>query len=251
MSAQINLYHPRYRLRQELLTLLNLVLATVALYGVLILASVWLWRQADERQQLAAAKETQHAALKASADAALEAVKARKPNSKLQAEAEQAEAVQRRREEIVALLESGAVGSSTGFAEYFRSLARQAPHGLWLTGLSIGHGGHSLEIRGSMLDAAALPDYLRRLNTEKAFQGRSFAALTMTRPTPSAAANVALGVIPDAPLVTTQAGAAPMATVSPAPTFAAARAKSIAPTPIDFVLSPAAQDGGAAAKAKP
>ena len=68
-----------------------------------------------------------------------------------------------------------------------------------------------MEIRGSMLAAAALPEYIRRLGAEKAFQGRSFAALTMSRDEPPAAA-------PEK-----------VVAVSPAPTFA---------QPINFVLMP-------------
>jgi hypothetical protein len=65
-----------------------------------------------------------------------------------------------------------------------------------------------------MLNPATLPEYIRRLGTEKAFQGRSFASLTMNRADPPAAVRPA----------------GPGAAVSPAPSFP--------PRPVDFILMP-------------
>lgn len=213
MSAQINLYHPRFRKQRELLTLRNVLLAAASLYGVLALAGGWAWRDAAIRGEAAAAAETR---LKVAKDAVESATKAaaRQANPQLIAEVAGAEALLRRRGEIAQLLEGGAVGSTGGFAEHLRGLARQVPEGLWLTGFAIGPGGRDMEIRGSMLDAAALPEYIRRLGGEKAFQGRSFAALTMNRAEPAP------------PLRPVGQAAA----VLPAPT--------LAPRPVDFVLMP-------------
>ncbi|MCX7156851.1 MAG: PilN domain-containing protein [Rhodocyclales bacterium] len=147
-------------------------------------------------------------------EAATKAAAIRKANPQLIAELESAEGRLRRLGDIARLLESGAVGSTGGFADYLRGFARQVPEGLWLKAFTIESGGNDMEIHGSMLNAAALPDYIRRLGTEKVFQGRNFAALTMNRVEPPAAVRpVAQG-----------------AAVSPTPTPA--------PGPIDFVLMP-------------
>lgn len=215
MSAQINLYHPRFLKQRERLTLGNVLLAAAVLYAVLVLAGGWARREAATQADAAAATEAQ---LKVAKDAVAAATKSagRQANPQLIAEVASAEALLRRRGEIAQLLESGAVGSTGGFAEHLRGLARQVPEGLWLTGFSIGPGGRDMEIRGSMLDAAALPGYIRRLGGEKAFQGRSFASLTMNRAEP-------------APVMRPVGQAA---AVSPAPTLA------LVPRPIDFVLMP-------------
>jgi hypothetical protein len=147
-------------------------------------------------------------------EAATKAAAVRKPSPQLIAEVERVEGLLRRRGEILRLLEGGVVGSTGGFAEYLRGFARQAPQGLWLTGFTIGSGGNDMEIRGSMLNPAALPDYIQRLGTEKAFQGRNFAALTMNRADPPAAVRPA----------------AQGAAVVPVPTSAL--------RPVDFVLMP-------------
>lgn len=214
MSAQINLYHPRFLKQHDLLTLGNVALAAVACYTLLAAVGGWAWQEAASRKQAAVAAEAQLQSAKQQVEAATKSAALRKPNPQLIAEAENTESMLRRRDEIARLLEGGAVGSAGGFAEYMRGLGRQVPQGLWLTGFTIGSGGNDMEIRGSMLNSAALPDYIRRLGTEKAFQGRTFAALTMNRTVPP----VAVGTL-----------AQGVAVVS-APTSG--------PHPIDFVLMP-------------
>jgi hypothetical protein len=215
MSAQINLYHPRYLKQRELLTLGNVLLATVALWLVLAVAGGWAWQNAATHELAATAAENQLKAAKQQVDAATKAAGARRPNPQVVAELERIEILLRRRGDVARLLESGAIGSTGGFADYLLGFARQVPEGLWLTGFSIGAGGGDMEIRGSVLNPSALPEYIRRLGDEKAFRGRSFAALTMSRGDPSAPA---------------AAGAQGAAAVKPAPTVASA--------PVDFVLMP-------------
>ncbi len=214
MSAQINLYHPRFLKQHDRLTLGNVAIAAVVVYAVLAAAAGWAWQDAAARKEAAAAVEAQLQAAKEHVEEVTKAAATRKPNPQLIAELESAEGLLRRRADIARLLESGAVGSTGGFAEYLRGFARQVPEGLWLTGFTIASGGNDMEIRGSMLNPAALPDYIRRLGAEKVFQGRSFAALTMNRADPPAAVRPV----------------AQAAAVSPAPTAA--------PLPIDFVLMP-------------
>lgn len=227
MSAQINLYHPRFLKQHELLTLRNLALAAAALYGLLAVAGGWAWQDAAARREAAAAVETQLKTARGQVEAATKAAATRKPGVQLIAEVDSAEALLRRRGEIARLLESGAVGSAGGFSEYLRGFARQAPDGLWLTGFTIGAGGNDMEIRGSMLNPATLPDYIRRLGTEKAFQGRSFASLTLNRADPPPAVRpVGAGVA-----------------VLPAPSArdaapGSAGGMTLAPRPVDFILMP-------------
>lgn len=213
MSTQINLYHPRFLRQTEYLTLRNVALAAVAFYLVMAALGGWAVKEAAARREAATAAEMQLKLVKEQVAAATRAAALRKPSAQMLAEVEGAEALLRRRGEIARLLESGAIGSTGGFSDYLVGFARQAPDGLWLTGFTIAAGGTDMEIRGSMLSPATLPDYIRRLGAEKTFQGRNFAALTMNRVEPPAA--------PAQP-----AGAA----VTPAPTPAL--------RPVDFVLMP-------------
>jgi hypothetical protein len=215
MSAQINLYHPRFLKQRELLTLRNVALGAVTVYGVLALSGGWAWQTANTKSESAAAAEAQLKLTKEQVDAATKAATARKPSPQLAAELESAESMLRRRGEIARLLESGAVGSTGGFSEYMRGFARQAQEGLWLRGFSIDAGGNNMVIQGSMLNPGALPEYIRRLGAEKAFQGRNFAELLMKREDQAA-------------------GAGPAATAS----ASVVPAQATVPRQIDFELRP-------------
>lgn len=216
MSAQINLYHPRFLRQRALLSLGNLLVAAAVLYAALALASGWAGHSAAQRGAAALAVEDQLKAAKTQVAAETQAAGVRKPSPQVIAELARTEELLRRRGDIARLLESGAIGSTGGFADYLLGFARQVPEGLWLTDFSIGAGGSDMEIRGSLLDPASLPEFIRRLGTEKAFQGRSFASLTMNREEPAE---------PSARQTAPGAGS-----VAPAPT-PASRA-------IDFVLMP-------------
>lgn len=239
MSAQINLYHPRYLKQREWLALGPVLAAALGFYLLLAAVAGWAAHDAARRQGLAAAAEAQLKVAKAEVAAATQALAARKPSAQLLAEVENVEALLQRRETILRLLEGGVIGTTTGFAEHFRALARQVPEGLWLTGFSIAAGGDDIRISGSTLHAAAVPDYIGRLGREAAFRGRSFSALTMQRPA-AAAAPAASGGGGSAAEAAALIGA--LAGVAPAPTVATRKSPAAttptAPVPIDFVLLP-------------
>ncbi len=181
MSAQINLFHPRYLRQSDLLTLNRVALLAGVVFALLATAGGGLRYQADQRSRAAAVVGAELEALRAEVEAATNANVARKPDPRLSEEIDRTRDSLRRRSEILRLLDTGAVGSTEGFSEYFRGLARQVPDGLWLTGFAIGQGGAEMEIRGAVLNPAAVPDYIRRLGTETAFKGRQFSSLAMNR----------------------------------------------------------------------
>ncbi|MFM2069627.1 MAG: hypothetical protein RLZZ584_4536 [Pseudomonadota bacterium] len=84
---------------------------------------------------------------------------------------------------VRALVASGAVGRPQGHAELLLALARQADPAVWITGLQVSADHATLELRGRMVDPAALPVYLGRLQHEPAFHGRRFAQLQLRRVT--------------------------------------------------------------------
>lgn len=178
---QINLYNPALRRQREWLTLGNAVAASAILALLLGAAGAALRFQATVR-----AEEVQalNADLARAKDALL---KAGAPGNRAAAEAELKtlqETLAARREVLVALRAGTGLSpaATLGFADYLRGLARQTVNGLWLTGFSVAQGGDGMEIRGRMLVAERLPDYIRRLNSEKVFQGRQFMSLQVDRP---------------------------------------------------------------------
>ncbi len=66
------------------------------------------------------------------------------------------------------------------YSDVFQALARQAGGPLWITGFAVSADGEAFELDGRMLDPAALPPYLRRLNQEPPFAGRPFAQLQLS-----------------------------------------------------------------------
>lgn len=94
------------------------------------------------------------------------------------------DAAQRR---VLAALEAGVAGVREGPSDYLVALARQANGSVWITGFNVSEDGSALELEGRMLDASALPDYLRRLNAEARFRGRPFAQLSLRATEPGAA----------------------------------------------------------------
>lgn len=181
MSQQINLLNPALRKIREWLAATPLAISSGVLLAALATATYFAKTQADEVEQAA---ERQAASLKQAQDKLVELAKAAsqsKPNPQVAMELASLRESLKGREEIMRVLEGGVLGDTGGFAEYLRGFARQTTEGLWLTGFTIGAGGSDMEIRGRMLNPAALPEFIRRLNSEKAFQGRSFATLDMHR----------------------------------------------------------------------
>lgn len=225
MSAQINLYHERFRKQRDLLTLTNVTVASAVVLLVVLFASMVAAGRSSARQAEAKLALAEFKLVKDEFDSTATALAALTPSPQLISEIQAAEQLWQRRESVAALLESGAIGSTAGFAQYLGGLARQIPEGLWLTGFRIDAGGKEMEIRGRMFSPLALPEYIRRLGTEPIFQGRNFAALTMERPAESLVAK---------PVAATNAGAA-----TAAPTASnAAPAPSAPPRYIEFVLTP-------------
>ena len=239
MSAQINLYHARFLKVHDWLNLNNLAVAAVALFSVLGVVSLIAHRDLSRQQNAAVATSSELEAVKLALDQANQ-LASRTANPQLVAEVRHAQATLTRREEIARLLESGAIGNSGGFSVYLLGFAHQVPAGLWLTGFTLGAGGSDMEIRGSTFDEKIVPDYIRRLGSEKIFQGRQFSALSLQRDATADAGSI------NNTISTTQTAAA---TVSPAPTFGgeAAQPKRVnAPRrPIHFVLTPTPVSQGA------
>lgn len=230
MSAQINLYHPRFLKVRDWLNLRNLALAVALVAAVLGSWALVARNEASQRQAEAATVSAELDTVKAAIEEANR--KSSQPaNPQLLAEVEHARSALAHREEITRLLESGAVGNSSGFSGFLRGFSRQVPAGLWLTGFTLGAGGSDMEIRGSTFDEKIVPDYIRRLGGEKAFQGRSFSALSLQREAATSASDASLAA----------AGTADTA-VSPAPTSSATRPAPASRRPVHFVLAPTPVD---------
>jgi Fimbrial assembly protein (PilN) len=192
MARQINLVNPALRKTRDALSAQPLSVVAAALIAVVAIAAVAAHVVASRRHAEAEAltanqKQAQEALLAATQSAA-----AHKPDPRLAAELERTRLLVTRQQQILQRLDNGSIGNTQGFAEFLRGFARRVPHGLWLTGFTIGAGGADMEVRGRMLSPELLPEYVRRLNAEPAFRGHGFAGLEIQVPRAEATATEAL-----------------------------------------------------------
>lgn len=182
MSQQINLYNALFEPRREWISF-NIAATTVlALLGLFALGSIAAnWREGNlVRQEQAAAQRLAHA--KEEMTRLANQLGSRHKDPQLLADLERAQAGLKSRDEVVAVLQGGALGNTTGYSEYLRAFARQSIEGMWLTGFSIAGAGHHVVIEGRTLRADLVPDYLQRLNRERIIQGSTFAEMQMRQP---------------------------------------------------------------------
>lgn len=179
MSQQINLYEDRLRPSTSLATGNNLGLCTLSAIAVIAALSVYVSVEATNKTEAAATVQKQLLAEQEKLTTLTQRAGQRKISPALLGELENTKAMLAVRSEVIATLDSGKLGNSTGFSAFMSGFARQTQVDLWLTGFQVVAGGDEIEIRGRVLDPAKLPAYVQRLSSEPIFQGRSFAALDM------------------------------------------------------------------------
>jgi hypothetical protein len=184
MSRYINLYDAALSRQRPWLTAANLVLATGALALALLAWGAWLHTQVGALSTEAADLASRTQSAREQSVALASELARRKPDPKLEQELVVLDELLGVRQGILSELGQGLASASGGYAEYLRGMARQSVAGLWLTGFTVTAGGSGMEIRGRTLDPALLPEYIRRLNGEKAFRGHRFAALDVATPAP-------------------------------------------------------------------
>jgi hypothetical protein len=117
----------------------------------------------------------------------------RQKSAQLETELVQAEARLKAMREVSGVLERGELGNTSGYAEYFKALARQNLAGVWLTGVSIGGAGNEVGVQGRALDPVLVPAYLGRLTHEQVMRGKGFGSLRISQAAP---AKDAAGAVP-------------------------------------------------------
>lgn len=96
------------------------------------------------------------------------------------------------RERALALLQGGAVGSTSGFAGKLAALARHPVPGLWLRQITVSDLTNSMSLEGEVVDPDGVPRYLHALAAESALAGMRFDRLVIEHPqAPSTAAGPA------------------------------------------------------------
>lgn len=194
MSQQINLFNPLFGKKGfSPMSATAMLCAAGVVAAAAVLVAVYQEHQLGKVQASAQAVERAYKEATANHDKLIAEVAKQKPDAQLEAEVAALETQLGDRQEVIATLKSGALGSTEGFSEYMRAFSRQSVGGLWLTGFDIAQAGNALALQGRTLSAEHVASYLKRLNQEKALQGRQFAAMRISQPPPhpEAAANPA------------------------------------------------------------
>jgi Tfp pilus assembly protein PilN len=196
VSQQINLYNPLFlkqekhfsaRTMAQALGIIALGLAALYAYG--FVEGRKAERSAQLQRELLAAQRDQ--LIKLTAQFA-----GRGMSKPLEAEVARAETEVRTRLATLEALNAGELGNTAGFSDFFAAFGRQAMHGVWLTGFSIGEAGNTLTVSGRALQADLVPAYLKRLNNEAMMRGRRVIEMKLAAkeaPVPSSAAKPVAG----------------------------------------------------------
>lgn len=204
VRAQINLYDPALREVVDPWSLRNIALAATGICVVMILwAALAISTRASLQNELtevdATTKGSQEEIKRLAA-----AIAEQKPDPQLEKEVSQSQAYLQSRTQVLAVLQRGFTPEALTPADVLSGLARQVPRDLWLTAFSLSLDSGELEIRGGTNDPVQIASYVSSLGKEKAFAGRTFATLEVTKTKPVEPASAA---IPAAPLTPAAAGA--------------------------------------------
>jgi Tfp pilus assembly protein PilN len=184
VSQQVNLFNAAFEERKQTFGAATMAQALgVLLAGVIALA--WygnahvaaLQKEADAGAQQLTKKQARLASVGTE-------FAPRQKSAALEAEVAEAEAQLASLRKVSAVLDSGELGNTRGYSEYFKALARQNVDGLWLTGVSVAAGGNDIGVRGRALDPALLPGYLGRLTREDTLRGKAFGSLQISQAAP-------------------------------------------------------------------
>jgi len=180
MAQQINLYNPIFLQKKKhfsavtMLQALGLLLAGIlAFYGYAVNESRTLARVADDARKQLQAQSEQIGKM-------TREFSPQGQSKALEEEVARAKARLKQREDLLAMLRTGGLGNTDGFARYLGALARQTVPGVWLTGFTIGGDEAELQLSGRVLQPDLVPVYIRALNKEEVMRGRRVSDLRLT-----------------------------------------------------------------------
>lgn len=189
MAQQINLYDPALEYQRDWLALENVVGLAVLLSVLVGTLGYWVRIDLPALSALAASNENQLKAARDQITVLGQRAASRKPDARVEQEVVAKRMLLNARDEVlVTLRQSLGPDAGSSFAAYLQGFSRQTVHGLWLTAFVVDAMSDRIELRGRTIDPALLPEYIRRLNKEPAFQGRTFAALKLDAGKPAAPA---------------------------------------------------------------
>ena len=182
MSQQINLFNPIFLTKKKYFSAVAMAQGLAIIAAGLSCLSIYSAFQVKSLTRDLGATKASLEQTKTS----LEKIKlmsgARQKSKSLEDAIRQAEGDVSALQHISRALKGGDFGNTEGYSEYFHAFSRQIVHGIWMTGFTIQGAGTEIALQGRALQADLVPTYLNRLKKEPVMQGKSFAALEISRP---------------------------------------------------------------------
>lgn len=179
---QINLYQPIFRKQEKPFSAKTMVKGVaLILLGMSLFYAYTTWRThrlENEATQLTRMRDNAAQRLAE----LVRTVPKRSKDPALEQEVARLRAELRDKQRVAAKLVESLSGNLVGYAAHLEGLARQRPPQLWLTRIALRGSGSVIELRGSALHPAQVPQYLQRLSAEDAFRGVEFRQFTLSRP---------------------------------------------------------------------
>lgn len=178
--AQINLYDPGLRRESDIWTLRNMVLVMLA--SLLVMGSWAIWAHLRKERLVAVERQATEdlQAAKVDLKTLSDQLVAHKPDTVLEGQLQAAKARLAAHGQILSVLKAGLSPDVVRPSDVLRGFANRVPQGLWLTGFRLDKQSGFLEISGRTTVPTLIPAYATQLGKEKAFAGRTFAALEIT-----------------------------------------------------------------------
>ena len=182
MRHEINLFDSQLRKPKVLLPARHVLFAWVAATLGLLFIYGWAVLSVNRAGAVAKGLHSEALSLKDQVQKLGETQSARKPSAEVQALVARREGLRRDRETVLARLRDADFGSTEGHARFLKALARQAPEGVWLTGVTVGGAGQDIRLEGRTLEPPLVARYLSNLGAETPLKGLAFNILEFRRP---------------------------------------------------------------------
>ncbi len=187
MSQQINLFNPIFLKQKKYFSALAMVQALGILVAGCAIMAVYAQIQVNTLDRESASSAAQLKAMQGQLTQVMAQYGPKPKSQSLEQQIQKTEAEMNSVKKVFDILQSGDIGNTDGYSDYFRAFARQSMNGVWLTGLNLSGAGNEIALHGRAVKPELLPTYINRLKTEQIMQGKSFGTLEIK--SPQAAAN--------------------------------------------------------------
>ena len=177
MKQQVNLLQSESEVNRVSLSLDNLLLGAIML--IVVLGALYWFedRSVGVLEKDISTLESQVAARNKTISTINQSLKDDEPIKGLSDSLEGLKKELEDRRQSVARLQNINQSGSTGFSQYFESLSKNIPDGVWLMEFSLFDGGEGFEFKGQTTDGRLVMGFLEGLSKDDFFENKNFSTL--------------------------------------------------------------------------